>query len=157
MISPLNQGDEKEKPKEWSNTTKFSDVARLRSEIRADFGTCFDGENFQIGYIKPGHGARGQQIPNVYTEDLECMYSRCSCTKQILLWAKPLQKKDMSSGVSGLRVRKRPGSKAVGGPAKKSRHGGNSLQQAQEPEYGTGSSSNSWSKYSAEHNRMFEL
>ena len=63
----------------------------------------------------------------------------------------------MSSGVSGLRVRKRPGSEAVGGRAKKSRHGGNSLQQAQEPESGTGSSSNSRSKYSAEHNKMFEL
>ena len=61
LISPLNQGDDKEKPKEWSNT-KFSDVTRLRSEIKADFGTYFDGENFQIGYIKPGHGAGGRQI-----------------------------------------------------------------------------------------------
>ena len=125
LISPLTHGGDK--PRKWSITTKFSDVARLRSQIKADFGAYFDGENFEIGYIQPGHGARGQQVPIVYTEDLTCMYSRCSRTKQIVLWAKNLRKKDLpSSGSSHSRARKRPGSdnqQEVGGPTKKSKDG----------------------------------
>lgn len=87
LISPLNPNGDK--PQKWTNTTRFSDVARLRSEIKSNFGDYFDGENFEIGYIEPGHGARGRQVPIIYTEDLTRMYSRCNRTKQIVLWAKP--------------------------------------------------------------------
>ena len=155
LISPLNPNGDK--PQKWTNTTRFSDVARLRSEIKSDFGDYFDGENFEIVYIEPGHGARGRQVPIVYTEDLTHMYSRCNRTRQIVLWAKPssLRKKGASSGS---RARKRPDSgdqQEFGGPAKKSRCDGNSLQPAHDP--GSGNSSNTRSKYSAEHNKVFEL
>ena len=121
LISPLNHNGDK--PQKWTNT-RFSDVARLQSEIKSDFGNYFDGENFEIGYIEPGHGARGRQVPIVYTEDLTRMYSRCNRAS------------------SGSRVRRWPDSgdqQEVGGPAKKSRCGKYSLQQAHDP--GSGSSS----------------
>lgn len=156
LITPLNKnGTEK---KDWNNTTKFSDVARLRSHIKADFGAYIDGENFEIGYIKPGHGARGRQVPIVYAKDLTCMYSRCSRTKHIILYVKPpsKRKKDLQSASCGSRAKKRAGrcdsQEEVGGPAKKSKDGASSSEQAQET--GRGSSR---SKYSAEHNKMFEL
>ena len=40
LISPLNHGGDK--PRKWSITTKFSDVARLQSQIKADFDAYFD-------------------------------------------------------------------------------------------------------------------
>ena len=67
--------------------------------------------------------------------------------------AKNLRKKDLpSSGSSGSRARKRPGSdnqEEVGRPAKKSKDGGQ--------DSGSGSASSNRSKYSAEHNKVFEL
>ena len=65
LISPLNPNGDK--PQKWTNTPRFSDVARLRSKIKSDFGDYFDGENFEVGYIEPCHGARGRQVPIVYT------------------------------------------------------------------------------------------
>ena len=85
------------------------------------------------------------------------MYSRCNRTRQIVLWAKPSSSRKKGAS-SGSRARKRPDSgdqQEVGGPAKKSRCSGNSLQQAHDPR--SGSSSNTRSKYSAEHNKVFEL
>ena len=98
--------------KQWSNTTKFTDVARLKSHLKADFEMYLEGDDFQIGYIMPGHGAKGRQVPITYLEDLTSMYSRCSRTKQIVLWVKPSRKKDSSIGASDSRVRKRPYSDA---------------------------------------------
>ena len=88
------------------------------------------------------------------------MYSRCHRTKHVVLWAKPLRKKDLPSGSSDSRARKRVGSdnhQEVGGPAKKSKDGGSSSQQAQETGRANSNIGSTRSKYSAEHNKMFEL
>ena len=161
LINPLNQSGFE--LKQWSNTTKFSDVARLRSQIKADFDTYLDGDNFQIGYIMPGHGAKGRQVPIVYVEDLTCMYSRCHRTKHVVLWVKHLRKKDLPSGGSSSRARKRPdcnNQQEVCGPAKKSKGGESSTQQAEDPgrvQSNTSGAGSTRSKYSGEHNKMFEL
>ena len=68
--------------KPWSNTAKYSDVARLQSQLRADFGTYLDSDDFQVGFIVPGHGAKGKQVPITYLEDLTNMYSRCHRKKK---------------------------------------------------------------------------
>ena len=152
LINPLNQSGFE--MKQWGNTTKFSDVAWLRSQIKADFSTYLDGDNFQIGYIKPGHGAKGRQIPIVDAEDLTCMYARCQRTKHVVLWAKPTRKKDVPLEGSTSRAKKRSGcenQQEASGPAKKAKSGKDSLEEALEP----GCSKRS--KYGAEQNKMFEL
>ena len=136
--------------KQWSNTVKFTDVARLRSKLKADFGTYLENDDFQIGYIMPGHGAKGKQVPITYLEDLTGMYGRCSRTKHIVLWVKPSRKKEPTSGASDSRVRKRTSSDAStslqqesAGPSKRSKPGSDV--------------GNSRLKYGAEYNKMFEL
>lgn len=119
--------------KRWHNTTKFTDVARLRSQIKADFGVQFDDDdNFQIGYIMPGHGAKGRQVPLVYSDDLTYMYHKCKRTKHVVLWIKSVRKRDFSVGATSSSARKRSGcdsQEGESGPAtaKKTRVGGSSL------------------------------
>ena len=73
LINPLNQSGFE--VKQWTNKTIFNDVAKLRNQLKVYFGTYIDGDGFQIGYIEPGHGAKGQQVLIEYYEDLSCMYS----------------------------------------------------------------------------------
>ena len=39
LISPLNHNGDQ--PQKWTNTTRFSNVARLRSEIKSDFDILY--------------------------------------------------------------------------------------------------------------------
>ena len=161
LISPRNQSGFELKP--WHNTTKFTDVARLRSQIKADFGAHFDDDdNFQIGYIMPGHGAKGRQVPLVYSDDLTCMYHKCKRTKHVVLWVKSLRRRDLSLGATSSSARKRDRQQGDCGPAaaKKTRVGGSSLQQSD----GTGHShsdksdaGSTRSNYTGVHNKMMEL
>ena len=164
LIGPRNQSGFE--LKRWQNTTKFTDVTRLRSQIKADFGAHFDDDdNFQIGYIMPGHGAKGHQVPLVYSDDLTCMYDKCKRTKHVVLWVKSLRKRDLSLGAASSSARKCSGCDSQNGDcgpsaAKKTRVGGNSLQQSD----GTGQShsdksnaGSTRSTYTGVHNKMMEL
>ena len=48
---------------------------------------CFDGVDYQCGYIVPGHGLKGKQKSLMTAEDLNNMYSDYK-GKQIKLWVK---------------------------------------------------------------------
>ena len=57
---------------------------------------CFEGAEYQCGYIIPGHGLKGKQKSLITSEDISGMYDDYK-GKQIRLWIKRQQAKKRSS------------------------------------------------------------
>ncbi len=69
---------------------RFRTVKRLQTSLKASFADAFaemTPQDIEVGYIEPGHGARGKQRWITTTEDLKDMYTMYERRSEILLWA----------------------------------------------------------------------
>ena len=75
--------------RKWDETQVFSDLSSMRSRLMASFREHIgDDEQFALGYIEPGHGAKGRQIVLDEDKDLTEMYRVHLKKKKIVLWMK---------------------------------------------------------------------
>ena len=63
----------------------FKDIRHLKEVMLATFPDDFNVDG-QIGYIQPGHGAKGRQLWISSNADVQQMYAQCDGKKEILLW-----------------------------------------------------------------------
>ena len=69
-------------------STRFTTVQSLSKALSDHFPTCITGNaaDIQMGYIAPGHGARGKQHWITDDLDIEDMYKEYRGKKEIILW-----------------------------------------------------------------------
>ena len=65
---------------------KFTGIEHMKEVIVATFPNDFVSSTCQMGYIQPGHGAKGRQLWLSTDADVLEMYSACEGKKEILLW-----------------------------------------------------------------------
>ena len=101
----------------------FKSVDEVRSEVAANVQgvpSIID----QVGFVEPGHGAKGRQRWLSVPEDLDDMYSMHKARREILLWCHGLKPPSISESSSGKPSGKRKPSSPEPQPqptAKKSR------------------------------------
>lgn len=61
-------------------------VSALREAQLLPESLEFCDEQFAIGYIRPGHGAKGQKVELADENDLATMYAVCRVRQDIMLW-----------------------------------------------------------------------
>ena len=98
--------------RKWRTRIRFQNVQCLQEKLRKEL----DGldKTFEMGYIEPGHGARGKQCWILSDDDLDDMYEAYSGKKEIMLWV--YARSGETSGESG---RKRPRSPLPSGDHEK--------------------------------------
>ena len=91
-------------------TTRFKSISNLVSKLQSSFEELKEKGDLNLGYIAPGHGAKGKKCWLNVTEDLDDMYEAHKAGKsEILLWChipiKRAQKrsKSVSDGTSSKR------------------------------------------------------
>lgn len=86
VINPNKGGVE---TRDWCQAqTKFTNISAMRSRLAVDFHECIGENEFDFGYIQPGHGIKGRQQSLTKNEDLMTMYELHKRRKQIVLWLK---------------------------------------------------------------------
>ena len=70
----------------WNNTIMYTDLAGMKDQLKECFGDM--SPDFALGYIEPGHGTKGRQIPLKDDNDLATMYTAHRLKKKIVLWIK---------------------------------------------------------------------
>lgn len=106
-------------------TRKFKSIEDLRTELKS-----MDVATRDIGYIKPGHGAKGKQMWLGTQEDLDEMYEPLDkkANREILLWC--YMKKDGEDDPPG-KSRKRPLSQVDNDSAPKRTPSAQKLQEVE--------------------------
>ena len=79
--------------RKWDVNFEFTDVTEMKRRLVNDVCDCLDGEELTFGYLEPGHGTKGRQVPLLNSGDLSSMYSTHRRRKQIILWVKISKKK----------------------------------------------------------------
>ena len=79
--------------RKWDVNFEFTDVTEVKRRLVNDVCDCLDGEELTFGYLEPGHGTKGHQVPLLNSGDLSSMYSTHRRRKQIILWVKNSKKK----------------------------------------------------------------
>ena len=74
--------------RKWDTDVEFTNVAEMKRRLVDDVSDCLDGEDMTFGYLEPGHGTKGRQVPILNSGDLSSMYSTHRGRKQIILWVK---------------------------------------------------------------------
>ena len=70
--------------RKWRTRICFQDIESLQDKLLSELGER--GEIIEMGYIEPGHGARGKQRWILNAGDLEDMYEAYSRKTEIMLW-----------------------------------------------------------------------
>ena len=73
--------------------SKLFDVEVLKTSLLADFNEYIVEDNFQFGFIEPGHGKKGRQNVLKDANDLTKMYDAYKNKKGIVLWLKVTKRK----------------------------------------------------------------
>ena len=68
-------------------TAKFKSLVDLKEELKKSFPDNFLNSSDELGYIEPGHDAKGRQHWLKSEEDLDDMYKEHKTKKEIMLWA----------------------------------------------------------------------
>ncbi len=71
-----------------SRNSMFYDVDILKAGLSVDFQHYVLNDDFQFGFIAPGHGSRGRQVPLKSNSDLENMYDEHKNRREVVLWLK---------------------------------------------------------------------
>ena len=64
---------------------KFSSLSHLKDILHTNFPDQYTSQN-QVGYIQPGHGARGRQHWLNNDANIQEMYLECTGKREIMLW-----------------------------------------------------------------------
>ena len=88
IINPKNSGGNT--VESWQSEV-FSSVEQMNHVLGEEFADLIQGNNFEFGYMVPGHGMRGKQRPIENLDDLTMMWSEFKEKKCILLWIKCLK------------------------------------------------------------------
>ncbi len=74
----------------------FETMEQLKDKLLEKFPNYVSGQQFEFGYIGPGHGARGKQRWIINDDDLEDMYSEYQGKKEVILWLLSMPTSDAS-------------------------------------------------------------
>ena len=91
IINPMNKSGVE--VRKWNIDFAFTDISEMKHQLLEDVCACADGEELTFGYLQPGHGTKGRQVPLLNSSDLSNMYSAHDGRKQIILWVKISKKK----------------------------------------------------------------
>ena len=72
--------------RKWRINKRFRSVLEVQSELTKHFKDSIPEEAIQLGYIKPGHGAKGRQQWIFTREDLDDMYREHAGKEEIIFW-----------------------------------------------------------------------
>ena len=48
----------------------FTDISEMKRKLLEDMCACLEGEELTFGYLQPGHGTKGRQVPLLNSSDL---------------------------------------------------------------------------------------
>ena len=77
--------------------------------LSVDFNDYIRDCNFKFGYIQPGQGSKGHQVPLDEPKDIEAMYEAYRGRKQVILWVKVLKQKQDRANESQVATKKQRG------------------------------------------------
>ena len=86
----------------WDVDCKYDSADDMKSDLQQkveDLGYISTQDDFNFGFVIPGHGVKGKQQSIVLDEDVEEMYRQYRGRKEIVLWVKMItapQKKQKS-------------------------------------------------------------
>ena len=72
----------------WEEEGKFDDIEILKEKMSLKFQSYIKESEYSLGFIQPGHGTKGRQVPVATNEDLSKMYQLHEGKKGIVLWLK---------------------------------------------------------------------
>ena len=76
----------------WRNSRDFSTVDDMKTQLRLQYATHVPEENdFEIGYMEPGHGLKGRKRWIHVDDDLRDMYAAYGTRKEVVIWCAPFR------------------------------------------------------------------
>lgn len=98
IINPQKKSDYS--LRRWRHVSKrFPSVESMQSQLIKDFGDVLPSrkEDIELGYIKPGHGAKGRTQWIFTEEDLDDMYKEHAEKTEIIIWLYRYQEKELTT------------------------------------------------------------
>ena len=71
--------------RKWRMTTRFTSISDLVSKLQSSFEELKEKGDLSVGYIAPGHGAKGKKHWLNITDDLDDMYEAHKAGKSEIL------------------------------------------------------------------------
>jgi len=75
----------------WDVNCKYDSADDMKSDLQQkveDLGYISTQDEFNFGFVIPGHGVKGKQQSIVLDEDVEEVYRQYRGQKEIVLWVK---------------------------------------------------------------------
>ena len=76
----------------WRNSRDFSTVDDMKTQLRLQYAIHLPEDNdFEIGYMEPGHGLKGRKRWIHVDDDLRDMYAAYGTRKEVVIWCAPFR------------------------------------------------------------------